>query len=198
MSRIVEIDPEGIEIPERVLAARMGFKGAGRVPERFRGIFSEMKKAAGTLSKPTASFADYDTVRGDILSVSGVEIPGKLAQSQLGGSSEITAIVVTLGKELDREISRLHDEGSELESFILDSIGSELAEYAARTIDAGIRAEKKLRGSARISPGYADLPLSLNLWFARELGKDIGVVCDAEAYTFVPRKTISAFIGWSR
>ncbi len=190
--------PLDIEIPERVLAARMGFKGVGKIPEEFKKAYERMHDLICDITEPTAMVQEYDASHeNEIVKIYNLEINGKLASSQLGKSVKISAMLVSLGEKLDDKISQLHEEGKEVESFFLDSIGSELVEFTARTVDGLLRDNTDLKGSARISPGYVDLPLSLNAWFARNMGKEVGVICDEESFTFVPRKTISAFIGWS-
>ncbi len=198
MSRIFNISPYKIEIPERIVAARMGFKGLGKIPDKFEDIYKKACEIAFNVSKPVAVVEDYELLsKGREVEIDGVKITGNLAFSQLGKSVKISALLVTLGRELDDKISELHREGKAVESFALDALGSELAEFTARFVDGILRDERNLKGSARISPGYVDLPLSLNLWFAQTMGRYVAVKCDNESFVFEPRKTISAFIGWS-
>lgn len=197
LPRIFNISPYDVKVPERVVAARMGFKGVGRIPDEFKGIYEEVYEFALKISKPIVVVEDYDVSSEDEITIDGMKISGNLAHSQLGKSVKITAMLATLGEKLDDEISKFHTEGKEIESFTLDAIGSELAEFTIRFVDGILRDERKLKGSARISPGYVDLPLSLNSWFAKKMGKYASVKCDDESFVFEPRKTISAFIGWS-
>ncbi len=194
-----EIQPQKIKIPERVIAARMGFRGIGRIPQEFKKVYDDVYSLAMKIAKPQAVVEDHVVLSSNEegVEIDELKIKGKLALSQLSKSVKISALLVTLGKAIDEEVSYLHESGEELASFMLDSIGSELVEYTARFVDGILREKRKLKGSARISPGYVDLPLSLNLWFAKKMGKEISVVCDEESFIFIPRKTISAFIGWS-
>jgi hypothetical protein len=191
--------PTEIEIPQRIIAARLGFKGMGHIPEEFKKIYDFSYKIACRLSEPMVVVECYGVKSNEnALEIDDIVLSGKLVEAQLKGSEKISAMLVTLGDKIDMEISRLHKIGKELESFFLDGIGSEMVEFTARKVDGILRERKTLNGSARISPGYVDLPLNLNKWFAQEMGKEIGVVCDEESFTFLPRKTISAFIGWSK
>jgi|UniRef100_A0A7V3RFW0 hypothetical protein len=198
--QIIEVPSRDVEIPERAIASRMGFKGIGTIPEEFRKWYVEVREIAMELSKPSAAIdlfipSSYDDIKG--ISIDRIEITGTLAKSQLGKSVEITAMLVTLGSDIDDKISELHESGEELKSFMLDAIGSELVEYVARSLDGDLRSKRSLKGSARIAPGYVDLPISLNEWFAFKFGKMLSVKSDPQSFTFLPRKTISAFIGWS-
>ncbi len=188
--------PEEISIPPRVLAARMGFRGAGEIPERFEKHFNIACKLAHKVAKPRAVVEEYEaSLLEEGVKIDGINVSGKLAMSQLGKAKMVSAMLVTLGRQIDEEVSLLHKNGMELESFFLDAIGSEMVEFTARKVD-GILRRRVLKGSARISPGYVDLPLELNRWFAQRMGKIIDVICDDESFTFLPRKTISAFVGW--
>ncbi|MGC8612469.1 MAG: methionine synthase [Athalassotoga sp.] len=195
---VIEIPPQEIEIPQRAIAARMGFKGIGEIPDHFKPIYEELISLLLKVSKPLIAFDDFvpSMDNGEIL-IDNVKITGILGKSQLGKSIEITAMLITLGEQIDEEIANFHQSGDDLRSFMLDSIGSEFVEYVARKFDASLRSKKSLKGSARIAPGYVDLPITLNKWFASKFGKAISVTIDPESFVFLPRKTISAFIGWS-
>ena len=197
MSKVFRASPEEIEIPERVLAARLGFKGVGKIPDEFKESFEKAYSMAMEVAEPIALYDHFkaeDSSEGII--VNGHLVPGKLAKQHLGGSKEVTLILSTIGKKYDETIERLHNEGQELLSFFLDGIGSELVEYFTRMLDSALREEKGF-GSARISPGYGDLPLSLNAWIIDTLsGEDHGITYDPETFIMKPRKTISALIGW--
>ena len=198
MPEIFRADPADIEIPRRVLAARLGFRGVGDIPEEFKPFFDRAYGIALKVATPLALYGNFkprDLEDGVV--VEGKEIRGRLASQHLKGRKTVTLILATLGSRFDEEISRLHSEGEELLSFFLDGIGSEMVEYFARMLDSKLR-EEMGEGSARISPGYVDLPLSLNAWIIEKLSaKDWGITYDPETFIMHPRKTISALIGWS-
>ncbi len=198
MPEIFRADPADIEIPRRVLAARLGFRGVGDIPEEFKPFFERAYGIALKVATPLALYGNFkprDLEDGVV--VEGKEIRGRLASQHLKGRKTVTLILATLGSRFDEEISRLHSEGEELLSFFLDGIGSEMVEYFARMLDSKLR-EEMGEGSARISPGYVDLPLSLNAWIIEKLSaKDWGITYDPETFIMHPRKTISALIGWS-
>ncbi len=195
---IIQIVPNEVALPERAIAARMGFKGLGSIPSEFRKQYEKAMSISMNLAKPVVAIENFvPYLSNGTLAMDTIEIKGTLARSQLGKSVEITAMLVTLGSAIDDKITELHEAGEELESFMLDAIGSELVEYAARHVDENLRSKTSLKGSARIAPGYVDLPINLNAWFASKFGEAIYVRSDPQSFTFLPRKTISAFIGWS-
>ncbi|MCD6450515.1 MAG: methionine synthase [Thermotogaceae bacterium] len=197
MSETFKVDPKDIEVPERVLAARLGFKGLGKIPDDFKESLEKAYSIALRVARPVAIYETFPSKdRDDGVEINGKFISGKLAKSQLSGSRKVTVLLATLGKDFDEKIEELHRKGEELLSFFLDGIGSEMVEYLARKLDSFLR-EKYGQGSARISPGYVDLQLSLNAWIIDTLkGSRIEVTCDPQTHIMKPRKTISALIGW--
>jgi hypothetical protein len=123
-------------------------------------------------------------------------VPGDLAMKHLGTCTEATLVLLSLGGRFDEMI--YSDPDDTLGSFFMDGIGSELAEYSVRDVDRILRERRPdMVGSSRISPGYGDLPLSLNTDIVQALGGgDIGVFIVEGSFEMSPRKTISAFIGW--
>ncbi len=197
LAELFTLDPWEIKIPERVLAARLGFKGLGKIPEGFQRHFERALEIAIKVARPSAL---YETVAvevdGENLVAGPLVLKGKLASQHLYGSSKVTVIAATLGEDFDREVERLHKNGDELSSFFLDGIGSEMVEYFVRALDMRLR-NIYGQGSARISPGYGDLPLSLNCDILDFLKTSrIGLRCDPSTYIMIPRKSITAFIGW--
>ncbi len=199
MSEIFRMDPRKVRIPERVIAARLGFKGLGKIPENFEKQFNIAYELAMRVARPLAIYEHFSvSVTRDSISIDGINLGGKMVRQHLESSEKITVILSTLGDDYDREIEELHTDGKELLSFFLDGIGSELVEYFTRILDGKLR-EENGNGSARISPGYGDLPLELNKWIIEKLGaKEFGVSYDPETFVMKPRKTITAFIGWKR
>lgn len=197
MSKVFREDPRNIKIPERVLAARLGFKGVGRIPENFLESFKRAYEVAMEVAEPVAAYDTFEAKENpEGLLVSGKILKGKMVTQHFGKSSFVTLILSTIGMKYDEKIEELHKSGEELLSFFLDGIGSELVEYFTRDLDKKLR-ENMGSGSARISPGYGDLPIELNAWIIDTLdGENIGVSYDPETFIMIPRKTITALIGW--
>ncbi len=197
MSKVFRENPENVRIPERVLAARLGFKGVGKIPENFLESFNRAYEIALEVADPVALYDTFEAEESqDGLVVLGKVLKGKMVSQHLGKSSSVTLILSTIGVDYDEKIEELHKNGEELLSFFLDGIGSEMVEYFTRELDKKLR-EEMGSGSARISPGYGDLPLEMNAWIIESLGGEmIGVSYDPETFIMKPRKTITALIGW--
>jgi len=198
MAREIEMDPSSIRIPSSVLAGRLGFKGEGEVPTDFHALFGSSLEKVLSNSMPRALLDEraLDYVENRI-TIGDREVPGELARKHLSGMSGATLLVATLGKDVDSIISEREKEGDTIGSFFMDGIASELVEFFVRCIDNDLRGQKGELGGTRISPGYGDLPLCLNEWMIGELGAGrIGITFVEGSYQLVPRKSISALIGW--
>ena len=191
----VEIDPSEIKIPDNVLKAKLGFGGAEEIPEEFRKTVNRAYEELLDAAKPVVLWRDFE-VDGS-LSFDDMELTGELATKHLSGSKIITVFLATLGKKVDEKIEEYFRKGEDLLAFFIDGIASEMVEYALRKVDAELRMKRSnLEGSFRISPGYGDLPLSLNKKIVEIFKDEVDVNVIEDSYVLVPRKTITAFVGW--
>ncbi len=196
MTELITVDPEDISIPESVIAGRLGFLGEKTIPNRFRDDYLGSLALIRENAFPRALIEDHSIVFQDSAPfIDGRELPGELARKHLDGSDRVTLLLATIGKDVD-EIIR--NTGSTLSSFMLDGIASEFVEFFVRGVDAILRKRYPDRmGRTRISPGYGDLPLELNGWIVDTLGgKEVDISCVEDSYQLLPRKTVSAVIGW--
>lgn len=191
----VEIDPSEIKIPDNVLKSKLGFGRAEEIPEEFRKTANRAYEELLDVAKPMVLWRDFE-VDGS-LSFSNMELTGELAKKHLSGSKIVTVFLATLGKRVDEKIEEYFRKGEDLLAFFIDGIASEMVEYALRKVDADLRMKRsKLEGSFRISPGYGDLPLSLNKKIVEIFKEEVDVDLIEDSYVLVPRKTITAFVGW--
>ena len=196
MTELITVDPGDISIPESVIAGRLGFLGEKTIPDRFRDDYLGSLALIRENAFPRALIEDHSVVFQDSTPfIDGRELPGELARKHLDGSDRVTLLLATIGKDVDEIIQ---NKSSILSSFMLDGIASEFVEFFVRGVDTILRKRYPDRiGRTRISPGYGDLPLELNDWMVALLGgKDMGVSCVPDSYQLLPRKTVSAMIGW--
>jgi len=107
--------------------------------------------------------------------------------------------VCTIGPELETRVSDLMKQGELAVGVVLDAVGSELAEAAARWIDSKMEedyAGEDLLPSARFSPGYGDWDLQgQRLIFDLMDTRRIGVELSA-SMMMKPRKSVSFAINF--
>ena len=173
---------------------------------------------------PVEGVPERDLPEEGSLEVPEMKLEGKLVYRHMRNCEKLTLMLVTLGGNVDRAIEKAHEDEDELLSFFLDGVASEYVEFTARKVDMMLREEfgtrveeegrnkgianEEIHGEerknryvagSRISPGYGDLPLQLNEWIVKALdGEKYGISVNRDSYLLLPRKTISALIGWKQ
>ena len=96
--------------------------------------------------------------KAGLLEVDGKEFSIKrIIASQMKGADHIAAFVCTIGNSLEKLSRELMDKGEALEGYILDLIGSEVAEGIAEYLHKNVEQlslSNRLQVSNRFSPGY--------------------------------------------
>ena len=113
----------------------------------------------------------------------------------LSGVKEAFIFAVTLGHGADLLINRLAVM-SPAEHFITDALASAYAEAAADFAENALKSG--LLCTPRFSPGYGDLPLTLQgpLLNLLDAPRKIGL-CASAAHILTPRKSVTAILGVS-
>lgn len=130
------------------------------------------------------------------LSGSGIALRGKSAETMLQDCHHAVLMICTLGFGFEAEL-RTRQARSMADALILDACGSALVEEGCDEAEREIAAA--LPGkflTDRFSPGYGDLPLTLQEDISRILNaeKHLGVHLN-ESLLYYPCKTVSAVIG---
>lgn len=127
-----------------------------------------------------------------------LELPGTGIATHLGDACEVALFAVTLGADVDRELRRraLTDPYAQV---LFDAAASALVERLADKTEAHVREEAAARGlfcSWRYSPGYGDLPLSVQgrLLAVLDATKRLGISL-TPSNLMVPTKSVTAIVG---
>lgn len=135
------------------------------------------------------------TRKGGTLFLAGVPLPGHSAARMLADCQQAALLLCTLGAEFDLWLRRLQARDMSA-AVMLDALGSAYVESACDAAEAEIAARfPDMYHTDRFSPGYGDLPLSLQPALL-ELGESrrIGVSCN-DSLLMTPQKSVSALIG---
>ena len=127
-----------------------------------------------------------------------MELPGKTAKTMLGNCSQVVLLACTLGLSFDTFLSR-EQKRSMAEAVILDGCGSALVEQGCDAAEQKISSRfPGLYLTDRFSPGYGDLPLSLqkDLCAALDAQRRLGIYVN-ESMLMTPQKSVTALIGLS-
>ena len=125
-------------------------------------------------------------------------LPGGDIARHLKGAREAALLACTLGAESERELRKLASL-SPTDELLYSAAASALVEAAANAAEARIveaAAARGLHTNWRYSPGYGDLPLSVQPDFIKTLDatRRIGIVVNPGGL-MVPTKSITAVIG---
>lgn len=109
------------------------------------------------------------------------------------GCGEVYLFAVTLGIGVDRLLCRLNFL-SQAEHFMTDALASAAAEALCDTVNGMIAEGHSLK--PRFSPGYGDLPLSVQPSFLNRLRAEatLGITLN-DAYLMTPMKSVTALAG---
>lgn len=141
---------------------------------------------------------DLEFEPGGVRLVGGMFLPGEDLKGHLAGCSRVAVFCATLGAETDLLIRRAEPRDV-LELLILDSCGTAAAE------DLCDQAEQELHAMFpgchfpfRYSPGYGDLPLSVQgeLLHLLDAPRRVGLTATS-SHILIPRKSVTAILGVS-
>ena len=133
-----------------------------------------------------------------LLEESGLALPGTLAERMLEDCDTAVLLACTLGAGFDRMLKEWEARDM-ARAAVMDFCGSAWAEAVCDEAEQEIRARfpgKYL--TDRFSPGYGDLPLSLQAGFLQALdaGRKLGITVN-ESFLLLPCKSVTAVIGLS-
>ena len=136
------------------------------------------------------------TPEGWLLPEAGITLPGKLADRVLRGCEKAVLLLCTLGAGFDALLAaaQARDMASAL---LLDACGSAYVEAGCDEAQEEIAGRyPDLFLTDRFSPGYGDLPLSLQGDWLRALNgeKRLGVY-ETDAHILLPAKSVTAAVG---
>ena len=122
----------------------------------------------------------------------------KNLQKNLDGCSEIVLFCATVGRKIDLLTSR-YRQTSPSKAVCLQAIGAERVESLCDAFCNELKDEEEKKGRTtrpRFSPGYGDLPLSLqkDIFKALELNKTLGIFLN-DSLLMLPSKTVTAIVG---
>ena len=141
----------------------------------------------------TTDNGPYVEVLGASLRFDGADIA-----THLQGAKECALMACTLGAKSEQELLRLNA-ANPLDALIYDAACSALIERVADATEARVVAEAAERGlhtNWRFSPGYGDLPLSVQPRFLAVLGAYEAIGLSAtDTDLLLPTKSITAIVG---
>ena len=178
----------------------LGYSGQG-VDESLLGRVDDIVARCQMVSNPGFVYRLFPVEeRRDAICLAGttLELKGASIAGHLHGARECAVMVATAGLGNERELRRLSLLNG-LDGMVFDAAGSALAEAVADACNARIVADARERGlyaKWRFSPGYGDLPLSLQPAIVQVVAADkrLGVTV-TDTNLLIPAKSVTAFVG---
>ncbi|MBQ9329840.1 MAG: methionine synthase [Oscillibacter sp.] len=178
------------------------YLGAGeKAPDALRRQVTAVAEELTAAVRPRWTYRVFSlerTAEGIRLAGTDFLLPGKTAERMLAQCGQAALFACTLGAEFDARLrsSQARDMAG---AVILDACGSAWVEQGCD------RAEREIAGrfpgmylTDRFSPGYGDLPLSLQPAFCAllDVGRRLGVSV-TDRFLMVPTKSVTAVAGLS-
>ncbi|MDD2482063.1 MAG: vitamin B12 dependent-methionine synthase activation domain-containing protein [Lutispora sp.] len=156
------------------------------------------------ISKKSFVFNIYDIEKEeDKIALKGTNLifESKDLYIHLYSSDKCALLAATLGLEVDRRIA-YYSKMNLTKGIIMDACASTAIEALCDEVQEGIGEKAKEEGryiTARYSPGYGDLPITHQKDIVEVLRaySQIGLTVN-EASIMLPRKSVTALIGWQR
>jgi len=178
------------------------YLGAGETAdETLRQDMAAVANRLTTTIQPRWTYRVFSTEKreeGIFLKEADIVLPGKMAATMLATCQQAVLLVCTLGMEFEAML-RAEQARDMARAVMLDACGSAWVESGCDAAEAEIAARfPNLYLTDRFSPGYGDLPLSLqpSVCAVLEAQKRLGVHV-SESFLMTPSKTVTAVIGLS-
>lgn len=187
-----------IEPEYREIYRYLGYKGISPDEETDRRI----QKCVADLNRVITPKHVYQSfpleIENGTVRFAGLEVNSSDLIRNLKDSTRITMLAVTIGHGVDKLIRRA-EISDMLDAAIFQAAGAAMVESYIDTINEQIRQEAKAEGyflRPRFSPGYGDLPLSMQTDFERflNMSRNCGIAL-TDTYLMIPSKSVTALIG---
>ena len=160
-----------------------------------RAVASELEQTARPKWRYRVAEVEH-TETGEL--VAGLCLSGEMAKTMLSDCDRAALLICTLGAPFETLLRRKQARNM-AEAAILDACGSAFVEVGCDAAEKEIAARfPDMYLTDRFSPGYGDLPLSIQPEFCAALDarRQLGITV-TESLLMVPTKTVTAVIGIS-
>lgn len=141
---------------------------------------------------------DYDCESRVVKSEPEFLVEGASIVKHLTGCEKVACMAVTVGENVEREVTKNFSAGNYVASVLLDAAATAAVEQAADALEKVIAREvarESFKMRWRFSPGYGDWNLDNQREFFKITGAaEIGMSLSS-ALMLIPRKSVTAIIG---
>ncbi|MBO5364565.1 MAG: methionine synthase [Clostridia bacterium] len=180
----------------------LGYHGQ-EIDSQTLDLLDTCMKAMADSVKPRFCYRIFPLEHGDtvFLPECDLQLPGDAIKKHLQGCRKCALLAATLGIEADNLI-RISEAESMTRAVMLDACATELAEQLCDHAELEIGAIAARDGcglTTRFSPGYGDLPMTLQSRISEILdtSRKIGLTI-TEQFLMIPRKSVTAILGFTQ
>lgn len=189
-----------VTIPKDEVLRYLGYKKQ-EIEESLDKLINETIEESKELLLPKFVYGSYKNKlqeNGVLLEGTNLVFKGKDIKEHLKYSNEVAVMAVTIGSKIETRI-KFYEKSNLTKALILDSCATTAVEEVCDQIEEYIKMEankKNLSITFRYSPGYGDLPLTIQgeVISVLKADKTIGLTASAHHLLF-PRKSVTAIIG---
>ena len=191
---------KGVTIPKEEVLRYLGYKKQ-EIEESLDKLIDETIEESKELLLPKFVYGSYKNElidKGVSLEGTNLVLEGNDIKEHLKYSKEVTVMAVTIGSKIETKI-KFYEKSNLTKALILDACATTAVEEVCDEIEEHIKKEansNELSITFRYSPGYGDLPLTIQgeLISILKADKTIGLTASAHHLLF-PRKSVTAIIG---
>ena len=191
--RRIAVPAQDLSVDRAEFARRMGMPEPAIDPE----LEEDVRRLLLPMLAPAAVWDEADVVRlsEDTLDCGFGPVTSRSLSRYLRGCGRVLLLACTIGPGPDLLMPRLAS--SPARRFAADALGSAAAESLAEEVSR--RLAKEYDCLPRFSPGYGDLPLSVQPAFLDRLnaGRLLGIRLTA-GFLMIPSKSVTAVVGIRR
>lgn len=175
--------------------------GSNKPSETIQNLINECETQLLKVIEPRFLYRTFRATKTDSeisLENCKLVLTGKDIFAHLDGCDSVVLMCATISAGVDKLI-RVTQISDMTKALIMDSLASVAVEQICNKVDIEIKAEHSTQYQTwRYSPGYGDLPLSIEKDFLDALNapKRIGLFAN-ESSILTPRKSVTAIIGLS-
>lgn len=189
-----------VTIPKDEVLRYLGYKKQ-EIEESLDKLINETIEESKELLLPKFVYGSYKNKlqeNGVLLEGTNLVFQGKDIKEHLKYSNEVAVMAVTIGSKIETRI-KFYEKSNLTKALILDSCATTAVEEVCDQIEEYIKMEankKNLSITFRYSPGYGDLPLTIQgeVISVLKADKTIGLTA-SDHHLLFPRKSVTAIIG---
>ena len=193
-----EPDVSALSINKSEIYRYLGYKNGMPVGNEISVMIEEILQNVLLESRPKVCYKRFSVELDDGVDFGFMCVKSRELTANLKGCTQAIIFAATIGIYTDRQIQK-ESILSPARACVYQAVGATVIEAVCDDFNEWVRGEEAVKGnllSPRYSPGYGDVPLSVQKDICRELdcAKTVGITL-TESLLMIPEKSVTAVIG---